>query len=80
MSDPASTVGGMGPPVRPAPLGFCAKCIARGQRQPATAIVEGTGSCDSSVLGSLAGDDVAGVQHRLRIIDQTNRPPGVLVT
>jgi hypothetical protein len=67
------------PPI-PAPLGYCAKCIANGLRQPATALVDGTSSCDNCVLSSYGVHDIAGVQHRLRIIDKANADPGSLVT
>jgi hypothetical protein len=70
----------MNPPTIPAPLGYCAKCTANGRRQPATALVDGTGSCDGCILSSYAVSDIAGVQHKLRLADRENADPGALVT
>jgi hypothetical protein len=53
----------------PAPLGFCAKCVANGRRLPATTLVEGTGCCDNCTISSFAVPDVAAVQHKLRLAD-----------
>jgi hypothetical protein len=66
----AMTLDALGHPVFvPAPLGYCASCTSRGQRRPATALLEGTGRCDPCLLELLHVDDVPQVQHQLRQAD-----------
>ncbi|MCW2674657.1 MAG: hypothetical protein JWP14_3246 [Frankiales bacterium] len=56
----------------PSPLGFCASCLVGGHRRVATAMLEGTGSCDLCTLEAMHihdGEERAQLLHSLRVQD-----------
>jgi hypothetical protein len=53
----------------PAPLGFCAKCISRGQRTTATTLNNGTSCCDACALDGFTVTDRTGVRELLKEAD-----------